>query len=123
MMPVMKRTLIIAFAALILSVPASFAASADAVPTLPQQEKSLGKNISKVTFHTNMHCQKCVGKIKENISFLKGVKSLDVSLEKQTIVISYDNRKTDEAALAKAIGKLGYKAETAAETPAETKEK
>ena len=56
----------------------------------------------------NMHCEKCVAKITENISFEKGVKDLEVSLEDRTVRVKYDASKTDSATLAKAIEKLGY---------------
>ena len=47
-------------------------------------------------------------KVRENISFEKGVKSLEINLEKKTVTISYDPAKTNEATLKKAIEKLGY---------------
>lgn len=73
--------------------------------------KPADKNVSEVVFATNMHCEKCVNKINENLAFVKGVKDLKVSLKDQTIRIKYDNRKTSEKALAEAVRKLGYKAE------------
>lgn len=74
-------------------------------------EKPADKSISEVVFATNMHCDKCVNKINENLAFVKGVKDLKVSLKDQTIRIKYDNRKTSEKTLADVIRKLGYKAE------------
>ncbi|MBQ0093334.1 MAG: heavy-metal-associated domain-containing protein [Bacteroidales bacterium] len=68
------------------------------------------KDIRTVTFDTFLHCKECVRKVQENIAFEKGVKGLDVSLEKQRIVIDYDSAKTSPEALKKAIEKLGYKA-------------
>lgn len=64
-----------------------------------------------VVFTTNMHCEKCVKKVNENIAFEKGVKALDVNLEKQTIKVTYDASKTSKENLAAAIKKLGYKAD------------
>ena len=64
-----------------------------------------------VVFTTNMHCSNCVKKVNENISFEKGVKDLEVSLDKQTIKVTYDASKTSKENLAKAINKLGYKAD------------
>lgn len=61
-----------------------------------------------VTFHVHLHCENCVKKVKENISFEKGVKALEVSLEDQTVRITYDPKKTDEEKLKAAIEKLGY---------------
>lgn len=67
------------------------------------------KETKKVVFHVGgLHCQNCVKKVKENISFEKGVKALEVDLEKKTVTITYDPAKTNEATLRKAIEKLGY---------------
>ena len=104
----MKRILLMALAAFALAVPSAFAE----VPVFEYvAEKSADKNISEVVFATNMHCDKCVNKISENLAFIKGVKDLKVSLKDQTIRIKYDNRKTSEKTLADVIKKLGYKAE------------
>lgn len=72
---------------------------------------AVDNNVSEVVFATNMRCKSCVKKINENLSFMKGVKGLVVSLENQTITIKYDKRKTDEKTLADAVRKLGYKAD------------
>lgn len=106
----MKRILLMVLAAFAL---ASLSASAsDEAGTFEYvAEKPSDRNVSEVVFATNMHCDKCVNKINENIAFVKGVKDLKVSLKDQTIRIKYDNRKTSEKALAEAVRKLGYKAE------------
>lgn len=70
------------------------------------------KNLEKVIFSVGLHCQNCVKKVQENISFEKGVKALEVSLDKKTVTITYDPAKTDAAKLQKAIEKLGYKVES-----------
>ena len=98
--------------------------SVSAAPALPasisvqQQDKkkdSKKKKTQTVSFKTSMHCKNCVKKITDNISFEKGVKDLKVSLDDKLVTISYDPAKTDEAALAKAIEKLGYTVETVRE--------
>ena len=66
------------------------------------------KETKKVVFNVGLHWQNCVKKVKENISFEKGVKALEVDLEKKTVTITYDPAKTNEATLRKAIEKLGY---------------
>lgn len=68
------------------------------------------KELKEVTFKVNMHCGNCVKKIRENISFEKGVKGLEISLEGKTVKITYDASKTDEAKLAEALADLGYEA-------------
>jgi len=75
---------------------------------LQQQDK---KKTQTVTFKTTIHCKNCVKKLNDNLAFEKGVKDLKVSLDDKMVTITYDPSKTDEAALVKAIEKLGYKAE------------
>ena len=76
-----------------------------------EKKKVSGKKTATVTFKTTIHCKNCVKKVNDNISFEKGVKDLKVSLENKLVTVTYDPSKTDEATLAKAIEKLGYKAE------------
>lgn len=66
------------------------------------------KEYKTVVFHVHLHCKDCVNKVKENISFEKGVKNLEVSLEEQTVKVTFDSAKTDKAKLKAAIEKLGY---------------
>ena len=70
---------------------------------------SAPKDYKTVIFEVSMHCENCVKKINENISFEKGVKDLEVSLEGKVVTITYDPAKTDESTLKAAIEKLGYK--------------
>ena len=77
--------------------------------TVMQKDKK--KKTETVIFKTTIHCKNCVKKVNENLSFEKGVKDLKVSLDDKQVTVTYDPSKTDEATLAKAIEKLGYKAE------------
>ncbi|MEA4984808.1 MAG: heavy metal-associated domain-containing protein [Paludibacter sp.] len=67
-------------------------------------------NRTTVIFNVAMDCHSCQQKIEKNIAFEKGVKALDVSLQKQTVQITYDTRKTTVEKLQEAIKKLGYEA-------------
>lgn len=78
-----------------------------------KKKKDVGKKTETVTFKTTIHCKNCVKKVNDNISFEKGVKDLKISLEEKLVTVTYDPSKTDEATLAKAIEKLGYKVEKA----------
>ena len=69
------------------------------------------KKTETVTFKVNMHCKNCVAKITDNISFLKGVEDLKVSLDQKTVTITYNPSKTSESTLQKALEKLGYTVE------------
>ena len=55
------------------------------------------KDIKTVVLTTNpqMHCANCEKKIKDNIRFEKGIKSIKTNLEDKTITIEYDADKTN----------------------------
>jgi copper chaperone CopZ len=72
------------------------------------------KKTEDVTFVVNMTCENCKARIEKHITWEKGVKNLKVNLDKKTVEISYDQKKTDEAALKKAIEALGYTCEVSA---------
>ena len=57
-----------------------------------------------------MTCNGCVNKVKTTLEKADGVKSAEVSLEKNSAVVLYDDSKTDEASLKKAIDTSGFKA-------------
>ena len=61
-----------------------------------------------VIFNVAMDCHSCQQKIEKNIAYEKGVKAMKVSLEKQTVELTYDSKKTDIAKLQTAFNKLGY---------------
>lgn len=69
------------------------------------------KNERTQIFTVSMDCQSCVNKIKGNISYEKGVKDLNVSLDKKECTITFRTDKTSIETLIEAFGKLGYKAE------------
>jgi copper chaperone CopZ len=93
----MKKSIIIIMTALL-----AFAVSSYAGPKKKAELK-------EVTFSVHLHCANCVNKVKENISFEKGVKDLHVCLEDQILYGKYDAKKTSEDTLKAAIEKLGYK--------------
>lgn len=70
------------------------------------------KDIKTVVFTTNpiMHCESCEKKIKGNLRFEKGVKSIETNVAEQRVTVSYDAAKTDAAKLQKAFSKFGYEA-------------
>jgi len=92
----MKKILTIIIAAVLV-----FSLSMSAAPRKKAEFK-------EVTFIVHLHCENCVNKVVENISFEKGVKDLKVSLEDQTVYVKYNAAKTSEQTLKAAIEKLGY---------------
>lgn len=96
----MKRAIIIIIAAL-MAIPA--VSMADNKPA----KKTKGE-IKEVTFVVEFDCENCAKKIRENVSFEKGVKDLKVTLADKTVALKYDAAKTSEAALKASIEELGY---------------
>ena len=109
----MKKTIILAIAALMtVSVSSAYAATTDltAQSSLTDNKPAKKKKgeLKEVTFNVHLHCENCMKKVQENISFEKGVKDLHVCLDDQTVSIKYDAAKTSEDTLKAAIEKLGY---------------
>lgn len=71
------------------------------------------KDVKTVVFTTSpeMHCANCEKKIKDNIRFEKGIKSIDTNLEKKTVTIQYDADKTSVDAIKEAFKKIKYEAQ------------
>lgn len=64
-----------------------------------------------VLFKAKMDCGSCKQKVEKTLSFEKGVKALEVNLEKQTISVTFDNEKTTVEKLQAAINKTDVKAQ------------
>ena len=71
-----------------------------------------GKDIRTVVLTTlpEMHCANCEKKIKENIRFEKGVKSIKTDLKTKTVTIEYDADKTNVQDIIKGFKKIKYEA-------------
>lgn len=63
-----------------------------------------------VTTTPQMHCANCEKKIKDNLRFEKGVKSIETNVEAQTVTIRFDADKTTPEKIIKGFEKFGYKA-------------
>jgi copper chaperone len=59
-----------------------------------------------------MHCDHCVAAVREEVSAVRGVASVDVDLATKRVVVHGDG--LDDAALRAAIDEAGYDAEPAA---------
>lgn len=70
------------------------------------------KDIKTVVFTTNpvMHCASCEDKIKTNLRYEKGVKSIATNVAEQRVTVNYDAAKTSAEKIQKAFGKFGYEA-------------
>lgn len=79
----------------------------------------MAKDIKTVVLTTNpeMHCNNCEKKIKENIRFEKGVKSIKTNLKDKTVTIDYDADKTTVDNIIKGFKKIKYEAKEVKDTP------
>ena len=70
------------------------------------------KDIKTVVLTTNpeMHCTGCEKKIKDNIRFEKGIKSIKTNLDDKTVTIEYDADKTTVEDIIKGFEKIKYAA-------------
>ena len=72
---------------------------------------AVAKDIRTVVFKVEqMHCANCEAKVKKNIRFERGVKSLAIDLKKRTVTISYDAEKTTVKQLQEGFRKFSYEA-------------
>ena len=73
---------------------------------------TFAKDIKTVVFTTTpqMHCENCENKIKSNLRFEKGIKSIETSVTDQTVTVTYNADKTSPEKLQKGFEKFGYKA-------------
>ena len=71
-----------------------------------------GKDIRTVVLTTlpEMHCTNCEKKIKENIRFEKGVKSIKTDLKTKTVTVEYDAEKTNVQNIIQGFKKIKYEA-------------
>jgi mercuric ion binding protein len=58
-----------------------------------------------------MDCAACTVVIKKSLTQTKGVKTVDLNIEKRTATIVYDDAQVTEAQIEKAIEKSGFKTE------------
>lgn len=70
------------------------------------------------TVTPKMSCANCEAKIKKNLRYEKGIKSIVTSLDDQIVTITYDDEKTNPQNIIKGFKKIGYTAEIADEKAA-----
>ncbi|MCQ2228732.1 MAG: heavy-metal-associated domain-containing protein [Bacteroidales bacterium] len=76
---------------------------------MAQDNNKKDDKIAVVVLSSNIKCNNCKNKIEKNIPYEKGVKDLDVNIEKKTVTIKYRKDKNTADKLCEAVTKLGYK--------------
>lgn len=72
---------------------------------------TFAKDIKTVVFTTTpqMHCEACENKIKSNLRFEKGIKSIETSVPDQTVTVQYNAGKTTPEKLQKGLRSLAIR--------------
>lgn len=78
--------------------------------TEKKKDKKSNAKESKVLYSVTLDCEKCVKKLNDKVPFIEGIKDVEVSLEKQTILLTYRSDKTDVETIAKELKKIGFPA-------------
>ena len=77
----------------------------------------LAKDIRVVVFKVSqMHCEKCEKKVKDNMRFEKGLKDIATEVKTKMLTITYDAEKTNVKNLQAGFNKFNYEAEFVKET-------
>ena len=77
----------------------------------------MAKDIRVVVFKvTQMHCENCEKKVKDNMRFEKGLKDVSTVVKDRTVTITYDAEKTNVKNLQAGFKKFNYEAEFVKET-------
>ena len=73
---------------------------------------TMAKDIKTAVFTTSpeMHCENCEKRIKGNLRFEKGIKSIVTNLKTKTVTIQYDAEKTNVQNIVKGFKKIKYQA-------------
>lgn len=73
---------------------------------------TMAKDIKTAVFTTSpeMHCENCEKRIKGNLRFEKGIKSIVTNLKTKTVTIQYDAEKTNVQNIVKGFKKIKYEA-------------
>ncbi|WP_291595302.1 heavy-metal-associated domain-containing protein [Bacteroides sp.] len=82
----------------------------------------MAKDIRVVVFKvTQMHCENCEKKVKDNMRFEKGLKEVSTVVKDRTVTITYDAEKTNVKNLQAGFKKFNYEAEFVKETKKDDK--
>lgn len=77
-----------------------------AVDAQKKADKKAVKKSETVTFVTDLDCENCAKKVLDVIPFKKGVKDVVVDVPTKIVKVTYDPRKTTEAALVESLAKI-----------------
>ena len=66
-----------------------------------------------------MHCDSCAADIKETLEETAGVSDVDVTFQRKTAIVNFDEDAVQQSTIVKKIQDLGYKATISGESQSE----
>ncbi|MBN1339035.1 MAG: heavy-metal-associated domain-containing protein [Bacteroidales bacterium] len=79
--------------------------------TAQQNADNENEKFAEVKIKTSSKCNMCKERIETGLALAKGVKEVELDLEKNTVTVKYRKDKTDEDRIRKALTKIGYDAD------------
>lgn len=64
----------------------------------------------ELTVEPAMHCASCESKIKNRLKFEKGIKKIDASSKRGSVIVEYDAEKINTEKICNSLKKAGYQA-------------
>ena len=82
-------------------------------------QKAPGKvaNGHQIEIKTSAVCEMCKETLEQDLTFEKGVKSVNLDVDTKVLTIVYNNKKTDPTALRKRVTLVGYHADSLQRDP------
>ncbi|MBP3550628.1 MAG: cation transporter [Alistipes sp.] len=91
----------------IMMILAALAMVAGVATAAPKQKAE--KKIATVVFTTDLDCHHCAQKIRDNISYEKGIKDVQVDVPTKTVTVKFDEAKNSVELLTKAFESIKVK--------------
>jgi periplasmic mercuric ion binding protein len=76
-----------------------------------QQACSQAKKEEVLTVKSSVVCGQCKDRVEQGLAYEKGIKDVNVDLDKKTVIVKYNPAKTDPGKIRDAIAKIGYDAD------------
>jgi len=86
-----------------------------------EQKKEPGKIVMKTLDVKGMTCEGCEASIVDRVTKIDGVVSSRASHVKESVIVKFDDRKTDINTIMKTISSIGYKVNGIKQAETETK--
>ena len=106
-----KQVFIAIITSIVLTGTVSFPLQASTLEFAVSKIQEIEKKVDTVEIKTSAICGMCKERLEHDMTFEKGVKSVELDLDTKILTISYKTNKTSKEELKKAVTKIGYDAD------------